>query len=85
MRSADPLIAPLGLGFTAAIIGQMGHMFFDVFHSRPQVQSLWIVAAVVAAMHRIATQEEPVAAEVPRRARRFALEPHPGRPAPESG
>ena len=88
-RSADPLIAPLGLGFTAAIVGQMGHMFFDVFHSRPSVQSLWVVAAVVTAMHRIATQEEPVAAAVPSRpgsrARRFALEPHPGRPAPESG
>jgi O-antigen ligase len=64
VRSADPLIAPLALGFTAAVVGQMGHMFFDIFHSRPQVQSLWVVAAVVAAMHRIAT-EETVTAEVP--------------------
>jgi putative inorganic carbon (HCO3(-)) transporter len=89
IRSADPLLAPLGLGFTAAIVGQMGHMFFDIFHSRPQVQLLWIVAAVVTAMHRIATQEEAVTEPTQRpaasRTRRFALEPEPGGPAPELG
>jgi putative inorganic carbon (HCO3(-)) transporter len=89
VRSADPLIAPVGLGFTAAIVGQMGHMFFDVFHSRPQVQSLWIVAGLVAAMHQILIQEEPVTEAVrgrdASRRKRFALEPHPGQPAPESG
>jgi O-antigen ligase len=65
VRTADPLLAPLALGFTAAIVGQMTHMFFDVFHSRPQVQSLWVVAAVVAAMYRIAS-EQPAAAHTAR-------------------
>ena len=32
--------------------GQMAHMYFDIFHSRPQVQTLWLVAALIIAMHK---------------------------------
>jgi putative inorganic carbon (hco3(-)) transporter len=78
VKSADPLIAPIALGFTAAVVGQMAHMFFDIFHSRPQVQSLWIVAGVITAMYGI-TQEERVTEPVTRRSRsrtgRVPLEP----------
>jgi O-antigen ligase len=78
VRSADPLLAPIALGFTAAIVGQMAHMFFDIFHSRPQVQSLWLVAGVITAMYGI-TQEEQATEAVPRRSRsatgRLPLEP----------
>jgi len=49
----DHLLSPLALGFTAAIMGQMAHMFFDVFHSRPQVQMLWIAAGLLTAMRNI--------------------------------
>jgi O-antigen ligase len=63
VRTADPLMAPLALGFAAAVVGQMAHMFFDVFHSRPQVQSLWVVAALVAAMHAILRSEAAAEAE----------------------
>jgi putative inorganic carbon (HCO3(-)) transporter len=49
----DRSLSPLALGFTAAIVGQMAHMFFDIFHSRPQVQTLWLVAALVIAMRDI--------------------------------
>lgn len=43
----DALLAPLALGFAVAIIGQMIHMFLDIFHSRPQVQLLWLVIALI--------------------------------------
>jgi O-antigen ligase len=52
----DRLLSPLALGFTVAIVGQMVHMFFDVFHSRPQVQVLWVVAGLVTAMHSIGSR-----------------------------
>jgi len=46
----DTFISPLALAFTAAIVGQMVHMFVDVFHGRIQVQLLWTVAALLMAM-----------------------------------
>jgi O-antigen ligase len=49
----DRLLSPLALGFTLAIVGQMAHMFFDVFHSRPQVQTLWLVAGLVIAIRNM--------------------------------
>jgi O-antigen ligase len=45
----DRLLSPLALSLTVAIVGQMVHMFVDIFHSRAQVQTLWIVAALVIA------------------------------------
>jgi len=50
----DPLLSPLALGFTAATAGFMMHMLFDLFHSRPQTQILWIAAGILAAMNSIA-------------------------------
>ena len=52
-RRSDPLLSPLALGLTAAIAGQMLHMFVDIFNSRSAVQLLWVVAALIAAMSRI--------------------------------
>jgi O-antigen ligase len=49
----DPFLSPLALGFAAAITGQMAHMFFDVFHGRPQVQLLWVIAALLMVMRYI--------------------------------
>lgn len=49
-RFEDQLLSPLALGFTAAIAGQMVHMFFDVFHGRSQVQLLWLVAGLLLVM-----------------------------------
>lgn len=46
----DPTLSPLALGFTLAIMGSMFHMFFDVFRSRPEIQTLWINAALIIAM-----------------------------------
>jgi O-antigen ligase len=52
-RFRDRLLSPLALGLTVAIAGQMVHMFFDVFHSRPQVQTLWLAAALVFAIRNM--------------------------------
>jgi len=47
-KAADPLLSPLAFGFTAALIGHVVHMQLDLFSGRPQVQMLWVVAALVA-------------------------------------
>jgi len=49
-RIEDRLLSPLALGLSAAIIGQMVHMFFDVFHGRTQVQLLWLIAGLLMIM-----------------------------------
>jgi O-antigen ligase len=53
----DRLLSPIALALVLAMVGQMVHMFVDVFISRPQVQSLWLCAALVAAIGRIDTEE----------------------------
>lgn len=45
-----PLFSPLALGLIAAIVGQMAHMMVEIFDARSQVQSLWLVAALVSAL-----------------------------------
>ncbi|HEY1303110.1 MAG TPA: O-antigen ligase family protein [Vicinamibacterales bacterium] len=54
-KRRDPMLSPLALGFTAAFVGQMGHMAVDIYSSRSEVSFLWIVAALIAVMHRIST------------------------------
>jgi O-antigen ligase len=58
-RRSDPLLSPLALGFTAALGGQMIHMFVDIFNSRSAIQLLWVVAALIAAMSRIGAAPRP--------------------------
>ena len=58
-RRNEPVISMLGLALGAGILGQMLHMFVDVFHSKPQVQALWISAALIAAMyHNFKTEKQ---------------------------
>lgn len=52
-KLSDRFLSPLALGFTAAIAGQMVHMFVDVFHSRPEVQLLWLVAGLITAIRNM--------------------------------
>lgn len=49
----DRLLAPLALGFTAAIIGHMAHMYVDVFNGRLPGQLLWLIAALITALSRM--------------------------------
>jgi putative inorganic carbon (hco3(-)) transporter len=49
-KRADALLSPLALGFTAALMGQMLHMNVDNFNTRPQMQLLCVVAALIGVM-----------------------------------
>jgi hypothetical protein len=53
-RLSDPLFSPVALALTAGLLGQMVHMSVDIFQSRPQVQLLWLVAALLVAMETTA-------------------------------
>lgn len=55
-QSNDAELAPIALGFTAAVIGDMAHMLVDVFNGRPATQQLWLIAALLAAMYRISVK-----------------------------
>jgi putative inorganic carbon (hco3(-)) transporter len=49
----DRLLSSLALGFTAAIVGHLSHMFVDVFHNRPIAQLLWLSAGLFTAMRNL--------------------------------
>ncbi|MDP1562712.1 MAG: O-antigen ligase family protein [Pirellulaceae bacterium] len=53
------ILSPLGMGCAAAIVGHSLHMFVDIFNSRPQVQTLWLVLGVVALTYRLAITAAP--------------------------
>jgi O-antigen ligase len=59
----DSILAPLALGFTAAIIGHMWHMFFDVFNSRAHLQTLWLISALIVAMGNLRADGDAAAAD----------------------
>ncbi len=54
----DRLLAPIALGLTAAICGQLFHMGVEIFNGRPQIQLLWLLAAVIMVIERITAQQE---------------------------
>lgn len=56
--SAHPYLAPVAIGLTVAIVGQMVHMTVEIFQSRPQVQLLWLAAALLAAMSTMSKRGE---------------------------
>jgi O-antigen ligase len=55
-KSGNRILAPIGIGIMVAILGNMLHMFVDIFNSRPQVHSLWAMLGLVAAIRVIATE-----------------------------
>jgi O-antigen ligase len=69
-RRQDPLLSPLALGLTAGIIGQMVSMTVEIAQSRPEVQQLWLLAALLVAMENVRREEgaapEPNADRKPR-------------------
>jgi len=70
-KGRDALLAPFGLGVVAAACGLLSHMLVEDFSSRPIIQLVWILAALIAAAELIQNREhaegEPVGAhrEVP--------------------
>ena len=49
-RANDPFLSPLALGLTAGIVGEIAHMFVEIFNGRAPVQLLWVIAALVTVM-----------------------------------
>lgn len=64
-KFSDRFLSPLALGFTAAVVGQMAHMFVDVFHSRPQVQLLWLIAGLLTAVSSMGSAEAKTTMDYP--------------------
>jgi putative inorganic carbon (HCO3(-)) transporter len=54
----DPLLSPLALAFMAGIAGHMLHQGVDIFTDRPIQQLLWLIAGLLAAMHRICKEDQ---------------------------
>ena len=72
----DAKLAFPALAFAIAIAGQMLHMGVDIFTARPQIQLLWIVAAIISAIFCFSGERET--GEVPSHARQQDLQrPYP--------
>lgn len=54
-RATDALLSPLALGFTAAVAGDMAHMFLDVYNSRSSLQQLCLISALIWVMGSLAS------------------------------
>lgn len=50
-QNQDPLLAPIGLGLLAAIIGHIAHMNLDTFQNRSMIQLLWVSSALIIAIY----------------------------------
>lgn len=48
-RAGHRSLAVLGIGISAALLGHMMHMLVDIFNSRTQVESLWVMLGLAAA------------------------------------
>jgi O-antigen ligase len=57
-HTSDDVSALVAMGIFAAVLGHMTHMFVDIFQSRPIVQLLWVLAAVVVAVESLAVEQE---------------------------
>jgi O-antigen ligase len=58
VASRNHLVSPLGLGLGAALVGHLVHMTVDVFRGRPGIQSLVLLAALLAALSTMVRAEE---------------------------
>jgi O-antigen ligase len=50
---ADPVLSPIALSFTAALLGNMEHMLLDIFNGRALVQALWLISALIVAISNV--------------------------------
>jgi len=66
-RTRDPAFSALGLALAAVLAGHMLHMAVDIFNSRTQVQMLWCILGLVAAVYKLSHQEAFQPASVLRR------------------
>jgi putative inorganic carbon (HCO3(-)) transporter len=54
----DRLLAPLALGLTAAMVGQMLCMSVDLFNDRAQTQAMWVCAALLVSVRLVPEERE---------------------------
>jgi len=57
-RMQDAVLSPLALGFVAGIAGHMLHQGVDLFRGRPLQQLVWLIAGLLAAMHRLCVADQ---------------------------
>jgi O-antigen ligase len=65
----DRALSPIALGFTAAFIGHMSHLFVDVFNARPHFQLVWLIAGLLAALATRVPFESSATVTLPKRLR----------------
>jgi putative inorganic carbon (HCO3(-)) transporter len=58
-KQNDGYLAMLALGITAAMVGQMVHMNFDVFRIGPVPELLWLLAGLLIPIDRIGAARRP--------------------------
>lgn len=56
----DKRVSVIGLAITAGLLGHMLHMVVDIFNSRTQVQMLWIVLGLAAAVYQRTRQSSDI-------------------------
>jgi O-antigen ligase len=56
-RRGDELFSPVAMGLTAGVVGQLVHMGVDIFQDRPQVEGLWLVAALLVSIEAVVRLE----------------------------
>ena len=56
-RTRDPALSVLGLAIFAALTGHALHMAVDIFNSRTQIQILWCMLGIAAAVYKLSHQE----------------------------
>jgi hypothetical protein len=67
-KRSDPYLAPVALGFTAALMGQMVHMQVDIFGSRAVIQLLFVIAALICVITRLESRRPAAQTMTPTRA-----------------
>lgn len=63
-KGRDGLFGPLGLGVVAVACGLLSHMLVEDFSSRPIIQFVWVLAALVAGCELIQNRERAQSASV---------------------
>ncbi len=55
VRSTNRVLALASAGLLAGVLAGMVHLTVDLYHNRPLVQLLWLIAGLVIAIERLST------------------------------
>jgi hypothetical protein len=73
------MLSPLAIGLTAAVVGQMAQMLFEAYHSRVQMQSLALGAALLTATLAMSRESLTARAQTGTAETPISVWPRPGR------